>query len=440
MKDSGTPTLRQIKTSEKQTEESSAKARDSYDQPTTRPKPTSKPGLPLEKRMRHEKWRWHVLTNEHNRLTFAVNEEEAKLKRLQETLKAKEFQPTSPNDEDSYKQRMRKLENNRDKIKMKIIEATEIQTAYEHIHEHLQQVRGMFVVLEQKQQALAAGQAEVDRATKQFRSAAADSTLSNMVQMEDGTMRMKKEMENELCKLRAEEKELKWQMESLEPPISTGQSRQKQEEIKEEEDIEAHSVSFSDHQCFDSCSASQSDLELVEDMEALREALGYTDVQELVDKVVSQRAVKEQLFTEITEYKDTIKHEAEVLAELELQHARLQFSAKPAMTRVEMEAQLKQKVDDVQRLQVELKQCQDLLDTVERGVNNLYFTMRCVPMEGMPSTPSADSSDRLREVRAHLPTLVQRASEPEPEISDFDQRKALSAAAGGASSGHRRSR
>jgi len=36
-----------------------------------------------------------------------------------------------------------------------------------------QEVRGMFVVMDQKRQDVAAGQAEVDRATKQFRSAAA---------------------------------------------------------------------------------------------------------------------------------------------------------------------------------------------------------------------------------------------------------------------------
>lgn len=34
-----------------------------------------------------------------------------------------------------------------------------------------------------------------------------------------------------------------------------------------------------DHQCYDICGASQSDMELVEDMEALRETLGCADMQ-----------------------------------------------------------------------------------------------------------------------------------------------------------------
>ncbi|XP_034398288.1 nuclease SbcCD subunit C-like isoform X2 [Cyclopterus lumpus] len=431
MKDSRT--LPGIKTSEKRTEESAAKqAKASYGQPPAGQQPPSKPGLSLEKRMEQEERRRHVLANEHNRLTFAVNEEEAKLKQLQESLKAMSVQPTNHNNEDARKQRMRQLENDKDKMKIKIIPATEIQMAFQHIRERLQQeVRGAFMVLDQKQQAVAAGQAEVDRATKQFRSAAAaaDSALSSM---EDGTMRRKREMESELFKLSAEEKELKRQMESSKHLNPAGQSRQKERQIKEGD---PHSVPVTDHQCVDACGASQSDVKLVEDMEALKEALGsIEEVQELVDKVPSQTASMEQLFAEIAQYEDFSRQEAKTVAELELQYAELQFSAQPAATRVEMQAELKQEVVRVQRLQAELKQSQDLLDTVELQVNNLYIRMSCVSVEGLPSAPSVDCPDRLGDVRARMPTLLRRASEQEAESSGLDQEKT-----GGSSVSGRRS-
>ncbi|XP_054467804.1 cyclin-dependent kinase 11A-like [Anoplopoma fimbria] len=242
-----------------------------------------------KKKIEQEKRRKLLLINEHNRLTFAVNKKEAKLKELEESLKAKNLQPTNYNNEEESRQRIRQLENNMDKMKIKFIEAREIQTAYQHIREHLQQeVRGMYWALDQKEHAIAVAQAEVDRANKQFQSAAAnaDSTLYRVVQMEDETMRMKREMDTKICQLTAEEKALKRQMETLEHLSPTGQSRQKEREIEEEEEQEeekeeeAHLVPVTDHQCHDVCGASQSDMKLVEEMEALREALGYAEVQE----------------------------------------------------------------------------------------------------------------------------------------------------------------
>jgi len=49
-----------------------------------------------------------------------------------------------------------------------------------------------------------------------------------MAQTQDGTMARKREMESELCKLSAEEKELKRQMESLEHLSPAVQGRQKE--------------------------------------------------------------------------------------------------------------------------------------------------------------------------------------------------------------------
>jgi len=57
--------------------------------------------------------------------------------------------------------------------------------------------------------------------------------------------------------------------------------------------------------------------------------------------------------------------------------------------RVEMQAEVNQEVVRVQRLQAELTHFQDLLDTVERGVKNLYFRMSCVFVEVWTNTLAA---------------------------------------------------
>lgn len=58
----------------------------------------------IQKKIEQEKRRRQVLINEHNRLTFAVKEKEAKLKELQESLTAMNLQPTNYNSEDTCKQ------------------------------------------------------------------------------------------------------------------------------------------------------------------------------------------------------------------------------------------------------------------------------------------------------------------------------------------------
>ncbi|XP_078106026.1 coiled-coil domain-containing protein 183-like isoform X1 [Sander vitreus] len=425
-------TLRRIKTSEKQMKAEHGAAKlvlDSHDKLTTTQKPLFKAGLPLEKKIEQEKRRRHVLINEHNRLLFAVKEKETKLKELQESLKAKTLELTNYNSEDTCKQRIRQLENNLDKMKMKTTEAREIQTAYQHIREHLQQeVCGMYKLLEQKQHAVAVGQAEVERAAQHFQSvaAAADCTLGMMAQMEYETVGKKREMDIELCELSAEEKELKRQMETLGRLSPTAHSRLKEQEIEE-----VLSSPVTDHQGYDICGASQGDMELVEEMEALREALGCADVQELVNKVVSQRATRQQLLTEVSQNEELARQEAHALGHLELQYAQLRFSAQPAATRLNeqkgtMQAKLNEEVFRVECLQAGLKQSQDMLDAVERGVNNLYFRMSCVPVEGLPRASCTESMDKLRDISTRLPTLLHRASKHQPEISGLDQERVYS--------------
>lgn len=434
MKKARTPAQCRVKT---EAQDSAAKqVLGSQDKRTARQKPFSKLGLPPEKIIEQEKQRRHLLINEHNKLTLAVKEKEAKLKELQETLKVMNLQPTTYGSEDALKQRIRQLENDREKMKMKITQAKKIQTAYRHILENLQEeVRGIKQVLDQKEHAVAVGQAEVDKATKMFQLAAAatDSSLGMMVQMEYEMMEKRREMDSELCELSAEEKELKKKTEIFGRLSPTAQSRLKEAEILGLEEEEERSAPVKDHH-HDICGASESDMKVVEDMEALREVLACADIQELVSKVVSQRATKEQLLAEITQYEDLIEHETKILADLELQFAELKFSEKPAVARFDKlkeqaQAKLNPEVKRVKRLQAELKQSQDLLDAVEQGINNLYFRMSCVPVEGLPSTKCTDSIDKLTDISARLPTLLQRAQRAQKQqsaVSGLDQESVYS--------------
>ncbi|KAL6113909.1 uncharacterized protein ACO6RY_04797 [Pungitius sinensis] len=409
---------RQNKTSEKMAEAKDRAAgpvRDGFDLPSTS-KMLSRAGLHLEEKIEQEKTRLHRLIREQNLLSFAVTEKEAKLKLLQETLRDKDFKPPGYNDEDSFNHRKQQLEINKDKMSIKIITAEDIHMAYQQIHEHLlQEVREMCNARDHKEHAVSIGQAEVERASKQFQAAAAavESSQGWMVDIDDEFLRKKREMDIELYQLNADERNPKRTLEHL---SATSQSRQKEREIDGDQGKEE----ATDHQCCDISGASQSDRKLVEDMEALREALGNSDVQELGHKVVSQWATQEQLLAKLTRYQDQIRQGAEAFAELDLQHTELKFRAGPSAARLdelraEVKAEWEEKGLRVQRLQAELKQSQDLLDRAEQGVNNLYFRMSCVPVEGLPSASRTNCMDQLEDIRARLPILLQRASEQEAD-------------------------
>uniref|UniRef100_A0A3B4TQZ2 Coiled-coil domain containing 151 n=1 Tax=Seriola dumerili TaxID=41447 RepID=A0A3B4TQZ2_SERDU len=427
MKDGRTPPLRRRKTSDKRVEEQDSPSKqvwDGNDKYTTRQKPLSRLGHPLEKKLEQEKVGRFVLINEHNRLTQAVKEKKAKLKRLQESLKAMHLQPATYNNEDTLKQHIRQLENNAEKMKKKITEAKKIQVTYHHICENLQQeVRDIYQVLEQRERAVADRQAKVDNVTKMLQSAeaAADGTLGRMVQVEHETMETRREMAGQLCELSTEVKELKKDMETFGRLSPRGQSRMKERETEEEE---ARLDSVEDQQCYDLCGASGYDMKPVKDMEPVSEALGCADVQKLVNKMVSQRATEEQLATEKTQYDELIEQDAQILADLDLQCAELKFSEKPAAIRFEKlkkQIQAKPVGNHVERLHASLEHSQDLLDTVEQGVNTLYFRMSSVPVEGFRWPKCTDCTDKLRDISAPLSTLLQSTSMQTPETRDMDQ-------------------
>ncbi|KAK5862863.1 hypothetical protein PBY51_018218 [Eleginops maclovinus] len=169
-------------------------------------------------------------------------------------------------------------------------------------------------------------------------------------------------------------------------------------------------------------------MKLGEDLEALRESLGCADVQELVSKVVSQQATTQQLLSEVSRSEELTRQEEGALTKLQLQHAELKFSSKPAATRFdelkgEMEAELNQEGIRIRCLHAQLQQSQDLLANVERGVNNIYFRMSSVPVQDLPSASCTETLDKVRDISNRLPTLLQKASQNKAEMSSQDQER-----------------
>ncbi|CAB1322215.1 unnamed protein product [Coregonus sp. 'balchen'] len=127
-------------------------------------------------------------------------------------------------------------------------------------------------------------------------------------------------------------------------------------------------------------------VKLVENINALREALSCTDLQELETRLVSQKAIREQLQTQMTQCEELVRQSMETLAALELQYAQLKFSAGPGSDRFErlkeeMQVELEQEEERCSHWEDKLGKAQSVLHRVEKGVNNLFFRMSCVQVK-----------------------------------------------------------
>ncbi|XP_071379888.1 coiled-coil domain-containing protein 183-like [Centroberyx affinis] len=428
---------RRIQKLEKQIQEEESAARqilDGDDKPPRCRKPLFKSlpkpgGLTVESKLEQDQRQMRILINEHNRLKFAVRDRESQLLEVEEALKHLEPQTQDDKSEHTYSQLGRQLENSLEKMRIKITEAEKIHNTYLHIHEHLQQeTQQMPMVLEQS--AVTVGQTEVDQVSKMSQSAvaAADSTTGKLVQMERETTEEKRRMESELRELRAVKEEMEGRMEKDWDHRSSSRSQDRLKESKKEAEASTAPVR-AQQSCVDP-STSQSNIRLMEDIKALRDALGCTHLQELVKKLVSQRATEDQLHIQMSQYEDLVKQRTDTLADLELQYARLKFTVGPGSTRFDkleeqMEAELQKEDNRVRRVQVELKKAEDTLDSVEQGVANLYY-MTCVPVEELPIEDSMDAMHKLRDINARLPMLLSRKSGQKCEDSSLQQEKVWS--------------
>ncbi|XP_035643238.1 uncharacterized protein LOC118394090 [Oncorhynchus keta] len=156
-------------------------------------------------------------------------------------------------------------------------------------------------------------------------------------------------------------------------------------------------------------------------IDALREALSCTDLQELETRLASQKATREQLHTQITQCEELVRKSMETLATLELQYAQLKFSAGPGSDRFEqlkeeMQVELEQEEDCCSQWEAKQGKAQSVLHGVEQGVNNLFFRISCVHVMDSPrQLGDLDATEKLREIGVRLLTLQTTASEKTEE-------------------------
>ncbi|KAM6965353.1 coiled-coil domain-containing protein 183-like [Aplochiton taeniatus] len=325
--------------------------------------PFPKPGPTLESKVEQERCRMHNLIEQHNGLSYALRAKESQLLELEQSVKAVEMDSTPDNDEQQFDQvmaRVRQLENTLEKMSIKITEAEKIHTTYLQVQDHLSmEVREMPMLLDHLQNTVFQGQAE-------------------------------------LCKV----------AEMSQTAVAAG-------------DITKHHAPIP--------STPQALVKLVEDVDALTEALSCTDLQELELRLVSQKATMEQLYIQVTQTEELVKQRADILAALELQYARLKFSVGPGSEKFdqlkeEMEMERRQEVGRLGNSMEKLGKVQAVLNGVEQGINNLYYSTVCVPLpEGTHSKDDGlDAMDKLRDIIIRLPILQAKVplaedASPDPE-------------------------
>ncbi|XP_046904412.1 coiled-coil domain-containing protein 183-like [Hypomesus transpacificus] len=398
-----------------------------------------KPGLPLESLLEKEQRRLCTLIKQFNGLKFAVKDKESQLLELEQERKALKLESTPADSEHQYEQRLRQLENSLAKMTVKITEAEKIQNTYIKLSEHLSwETREMPKILDQLQTSVVLGETELTRVARMSQVAvtAVDSTKGQLLQMERQLMVERKLMEAELTGRRLEKaREVEGRIEREkegERRGSRGPHKLKEQGRKSGKEALTEltdSAPLRAHQSTPSPSTPQFIVKLVEDTDALREALSCTDLQELENRLVSQNATKEQLYSQMMQYEDVVKQRMDTLAALELQYAQLKFSVGPGSERHErlvegLKAGIQQEEERCGQWEAQLSKAQAVLHAMEQGINNLYFRIICVPTDKEFSRETNLSTmEKLQEINALLPILHEEALRS-AEDSSPDQEKA----------------
>uniref|UniRef100_A0A4W5JUC5 Coiled-coil domain containing 183 n=1 Tax=Hucho hucho TaxID=62062 RepID=A0A4W5JUC5_9TELE len=385
-----------------------------------------KPGLSMESIVEREKRRRCTLIEQHNGLQCSVRAKGSQLLEMEQAMKALELDSNMDGDEQHYDQRVRELENSLEKMTIKITEAERIQKTYLRVCDHLhREVREMPMALDQLQNSVVSGQTELGKVAHMSHTAVAAVDCTKLVQMERQLMVERRMMEKELSERRGvKEEEVEGRLErEREGERRSSKGAQKlKEQVRRgtiREGLAEETAHIRAQQTAPVSTATQYIVKLVEDIDALREALSCTDLQELETRLVSQKAIREQLHNQMTQCEELVRQSMETLAALELQYAHLKFSAGPSSDRFErlkeeMQAKLEQEEERCSHWEDKLGKAQSVLHGVEKGVNNLFFRMSCMKVSPR-ELGGLDVIEKLREIGARLPTLQTTALEKTEE-------------------------
>ncbi|XP_076127481.1 coiled-coil domain-containing protein 183-like [Alosa pseudoharengus] len=327
--------------------------------------PNTRPGLQniVEKQQRQ----LCTLIEQHNGLQYTLRLRKSQLLQMEQTMDSLELDNNPDGDERHYEQHVRQLENCLEKMSIKITEAANIHNTYLQVQEHLhREVREMPHVLEKLQSTVICGQTELSKVAQMSQAAVAavESTKGMLVQLERQLM-----MEH-------------WQIEKQLNNKLLEKEREVEARMDREKDTDRR-ISLA-HQSATQPNAQQSTLKIVKDMDDLKEALSCTELQELEGRLVSQRATRQQLHTQMTQCEELLAQQQEALVALELQYAQSKFNPGPSSERfeqmqAELCAELERETQRCQEWEEHLAKARAVMQGVEQGVNNLFYRITCLP-------------------------------------------------------------
>ncbi|XP_041958025.1 coiled-coil domain-containing protein 183-like [Alosa sapidissima] len=384
--------------------------------------PNTRPGLQniVEKQQRQ----LCTLIEQHNGLQYTLRLRKSQLLQMEQTMDSLELDNNPDGDERHYDQHVRQLENCLEKMSIKITEAANIHNTYLQVQEHLhREVREMPHVLEKLQSTVICGQTELSKVAQMSQAAVAavESTKGMLVQLERQLMMEHWEIEKQLNnKLLEKEREVEARMDrekDTDRRISRGPQKLKEQRksvIPKDglTDITEPTVVRVAHQSATQPNAQQSTVKIVKDMDDLKEALSCTELQELEGRLVSQRATRQQLHTQMTQCEELLAQQQEALVALELQYAQSKFNPGPSSERfeqmqTELCAELEWETQRCQEWEVLLAKARAVMQGVEQGVNNLFYRITCLPATKDVAATEAglDAVEKLQEIDSRLTSL-----------------------------------
>ncbi|XP_076854369.1 uncharacterized protein LOC143509487 [Brachyhypopomus gauderio] len=169
----------------------------------------------------------------------------------------------------------------------------------------------------------------------------------------------------------------------------------------------------------------QPELKLMEDVDALTEALSCTDLQELETRLVSQNATEKELLSQTARWEQLVEQRQQDLEELQLQHAQLKFSSPSRRCeglKAGLEEELGGEQERIDQWESRLGKAQAVLQILEQSIDSLYFQMRCLTVKGSPPEASLNAMGKLTEIRAVLACLQSAGLQP-VEVGSLDHEK-----------------
>ncbi|XP_062873944.1 kinesin-like protein KIF7 [Trichomycterus rosablanca] len=385
-----------------------SKTKSSFMQPGG--KHLTSPGQSIKRLVKREHERLCALIAQHDELQFTVRSREVQ---LEQSVKSLELYNAPDSTAEMHDQRVRQLQNNLEKISLKITEGEKIHSTGVSLREHLQQeVRELPQALEKLHKTILKNHTELCKVAMMSQSAQAglDTSKSMLLQIEEQLMLEQQVTESMLSEVEAEKEKqtgrrLDYQREEG-GHITKAVHRMKEEGKKL---IDPSAVQMA-QQFSDQPGSLQSEVKLIESIDELKEALSCTDLQELVTCLMSQKAMQKRLLSQITKFEELVKQQREDLEAVELQYAQLKFTDGPGTERykkqkVELEKKLCRKQERCNQWQSRLHQAQVVLQSIDQDFNNLYYRMTSEPAKGPPNKSSLDAIKKLSEIRAYLSSL-----------------------------------